>query len=61
MGCKEVLKILDEAATKLVKKAETLDIEDSLDYIMASTMIMNQYTILSLKEDKLKEKRDNSK
>ena len=61
MGNKEVLKILDETATKLVKKAETLDLEDSLDYMVASTMVMNQYLILSFKEDKLKEKKANPK
>ena len=61
MGCKEVLKILDEAATKLVKKAETLDIEDSLDYMMASSLIMNEYVILSLKMGKVKENEANLK
>lgn len=52
MGNKEVLKILDETATALIKKAENMKQEDSMDYIVASTMIMNQYLYMKMKMKK---------
>ena len=53
MGEIEVLKILDGTATELVKKAEKeIDLAKAMDYMMASTMIMNQYLILKLRMTK---------